>query len=92
MFPIDDIHNIRELDIFMFGCIPETPESMYERDFHDFSESRLTREPIMRDMDIDNRKEKKIGEIKFDYSKGNIKLYNSDKEIVLSIDESLFKY
>lgn len=43
MYTVNRLRDIRELDLFLFGGIPETPEPMFERDTHSFSESRTTR-------------------------------------------------
>ena len=34
MYPAERLRQIRELELYLFGGIPETPEPMQERDFH----------------------------------------------------------
>lgn len=46
MYPRETIRDNRELELFLFGGVPETPDPVYERDFHSHSESRMTRKPM----------------------------------------------
>lgn len=42
MNSIERLRDIRAYELFLFGGVPEVPESMYERDSHGYSETRLT--------------------------------------------------
>jgi len=42
----DRIRDIMELEVFLFGGVPEMPEPVYERDSHTHSQVRTTRTPI----------------------------------------------
>jgi len=42
MNSIERLREIRTYELFVFGGVPEAPESMYERDSHGYSESRST--------------------------------------------------
>ena len=46
MYPVKRLREIRELELLLFGGVPETPEPMYERDVHSFSDFRTTRRGI----------------------------------------------
>lgn len=46
MYSKKTLWSIWELELFLFGGVPETAEQMYERDFHSLSEARKTKEPI----------------------------------------------
>ena len=41
MYPLERLREIRELELFLFGGVPETPEPTYERDVHGFSGVRF---------------------------------------------------
>lgn len=40
MYAITRLCQIRELELFLFGGLPDPPEAVYERDNHCFSEDR----------------------------------------------------
>ena len=43
MYPLSRVRDVRELDLFIFGGVPEIPEPNYERDIHAYSEMRTSR-------------------------------------------------
>ena len=43
---LDRVQDIIELEVFLFGGVPELPEPVYERDYHTYHEVRTTRNPI----------------------------------------------
>ncbi|HUQ69289.1 MAG TPA: hypothetical protein VM165_07200 [Planctomycetaceae bacterium] len=40
------IRDMIELDVFLFGGVPELPDPIFGRDFLDYSQSRLTRSGV----------------------------------------------
>lgn len=46
MYSTKRLSDIFELEIFLFGGVPETAEQMHEREFHCYSEPRLTRQEL----------------------------------------------
>jgi hypothetical protein len=44
MYPVDRDRDIRELDVLVFGGIPEVPQPVFERDTYAYSELRRTRQ------------------------------------------------
>ena len=42
----DRVQDIIELEVCLFGGVPERPEPVYERDYHTYYEVRTTRTPI----------------------------------------------
>jgi hypothetical protein len=46
MYPIKRIRDIRSHELFLFGGVPESAESMYERDSNPYTEIRTTRRSI----------------------------------------------
>lgn len=51
MCSIDRLRDIRALEFFLFGGIPEAPESMFERDSHNHVEVRRTRRGLADETD-----------------------------------------
>ena len=47
MYPIERLRDIRELELYLFGGVPEVPEPMYERDVYDHADVRLTRSSVV---------------------------------------------
>lgn len=43
MCSVDRLRDIRAFEFFLFGGIPEAPESMFERDSHNLVDLRRTR-------------------------------------------------
>lgn len=70
--------DIRELELFLFGGVPETAEQMYERDSYGHSEIRITRKPISScQYKTDPSNAVKIGECEIDFSTGEFITYDS---------------
>jgi len=51
MCSIDRLRDIRALEFFLFGGIPESAESMFERDSHNHFDVRKTRRGLAGDDD-----------------------------------------
>lgn len=52
MCSIDRLRDIRALEFFLFGGIPEAPESMFERDSHNHVDVRRTRRGLADEPDF----------------------------------------
>ena len=46
MYPLSRLRDIRSLELFLFGGVPETAEQMYERDSHPYTDIRTTRRGV----------------------------------------------
>ena len=51
MFTIDRLRDVRALEFFLFGGMPEAPESMFERDSHNHVDVRRTRRGLADETD-----------------------------------------
>jgi hypothetical protein len=57
VYSIDRFHDITELEFFLFGGVPETPEPVFERDVQAHSELRRSRGVSPREEYISNQEQ-----------------------------------
>jgi hypothetical protein len=80
MCSIDRLRDIRALEFFLFGGIPEAAESMFERDSHHHFDVRKTRQGLADEYDsFVGEKGQVIGVIEVDPATGAVSVRKHDE-------------
>ena len=66
VYPAERLKQIRELELYLFGGIPETPEPMHERDLHAWGRDRAPRSFDGRSNASDAPAESILGFVEYD--------------------------
>lgn len=79
MCSLERLKEIRALEFFLFGGIPEAPESMFERDSHHHAEVRRTRRGLATDPEtFSSEPGTVVAVIEVDYATGDVILKHHD--------------
>ena len=77
MYPINRDRDIRELEVVVFGGVPEVPQPVYERDTYAYSEVRRTRKSRLGTYNHE------LGGMRSDLDLGSIRLNTETGEFVI---------